>query len=199
MAQSLQLLSDLEIVHCDLKPDNILLSENSELDHEDFQIKLIDFGSAFNLQEPGSLSMTTPEYMPPELLSYLSSSSTSRGSIESFLKRGTNWSIDVWSLGAILLEIITGIPLWLSLKCKTNIKCKQVLQTGLFAVKGRDYEKIKQKQKAVLDNFESEIGEYISEWENSNELFDLLQGMLSWNPKARISPSSILEHNYLLS
>ncbi len=26
------------------------------------------------------------------------------------------WSIDVWSLGAILIEIVTGFPLWLSYK-----------------------------------------------------------------------------------
>ena len=26
------------------------------------------------------------------------------------------WSIDIWSLGAILLEIVTGFPLWLSYK-----------------------------------------------------------------------------------
>lgn len=197
MAQTLHLLSDLNIVHCDLKPDNILLTKSSEFDHEKLQIKLIDFGSAFSPSEPGSFGMATPEYMPPEVLSYLSCNPASRGSIDSFLRQGKAWSIDVWSLGAILLEIITGIPLWLSLKCKTNIKSKKGLQIGLFAVKGRDYEKIKLRQKSVLENLESVIGEYISQWENANELFNLLDGMLQWDPKMRISPTEILSHNYL--
>lgn len=27
-----------------------------------------------------------------------------------------SWVIDVWSLGCVLLEIVSGIPLWMSLK-----------------------------------------------------------------------------------
>jgi dual specificity tyrosine-phosphorylation-regulated kinase 2/3/4 len=29
----------------------------------------------------------------------------------------------MWSLGAILLELLTGIPIWMSLKCRT-VPCK---------------------------------------------------------------------------
>lgn len=195
MAQVLHLLSDLNITHCDLKTENILVASMSELIHEDPQIKLIDFGSAFNILEPGSFGMITPEYMPPEVLGYLSNSPGKGESLESFLKKGKNWSIDVWSLGSILLEIITGVPLWLSLKCRTSTN--NVLQGGLFGVKGRDYQKIKLKQKAVFDNFEGTIGKYVSRYENGKELLDLLQGMLQWDPKLRISPLDILNHCYL--
>jgi len=52
------------------------------------------------------------------------------------------WSIDVWSLGAIILEIITGVPLWMSLKCRVELYGQNYLKVGLFAVKGRTYDKI---------------------------------------------------------
>lgn len=191
MAEFLHLLSDLSIVHCDIKPDNILLTKTSE----PLQIKVIDFGSAFSMYEPGSFGMATPEYMPPEVLGYLSNGG--RGNLETLLNQGKSWSIDVWSLGAILLEIVTGVPLWLSLKCKIDTKAKKGLQTGLFAVKGRDYEKIRLRQKAVLENFEGTLAEYLCHWDNASDFFNLLQGMLQWDPKLRISPADILKHRYL--
>jgi dual specificity tyrosine-phosphorylation-regulated kinase 2/3/4 len=54
------------------------------------------------------------------------------------------WTIDVWSLGCIILEIITGVPLWMSLP--TRIEDSNIKTTGLFAVKGRIFQKIIQKQ-----------------------------------------------------
>lgn len=197
MAECLRLLSDIKIVHCDLKPDNVLLANLCENSQEALQIKLIDFGSAFSIYEPESLGMATPEYMPPEVLSFLSSDAGSRCSVEELLQRGKCWSIDVWSFGAILLEIVTGVPLWLSLKCRVEIQNKKVFQMGLFAVKGRDYEKIRIKQKAVLEDLEKALANYICDWENPHDFLNLLKRMLSWDPKSRISPEDILKHKFL--
>ena len=85
----------------------------------------------------------------------------------------------------------------MSLKCKTSIKHRREPQVGLFAVKGRDHEKIRQRQKIVVDTLEFVVGDYIGEWEKTNELFNLLQRMLQWDPKLRISPAEILSHGYL--
>ena len=46
MAQTLEVLAHFGIVHSDLKPDNILVEMN-ETNTEIKNIKLIDFGSAF--------------------------------------------------------------------------------------------------------------------------------------------------------
>jgi serine/threonine protein kinase len=46
----------------------------------------------------------TPEYIPPEVL----------------LNRGylvTQNSTDVWAFGVILLEILSGIPVWMNFRC----------------------------------------------------------------------------------
>lgn len=49
--------------------------------------------------------------------------------------------VDVWSFGAIVLDILVGVPHWLSYKGKITRSGKTVVKTGLFATKGRDLEK----------------------------------------------------------
>ncbi len=43
----------------------------------------------------------------------------------------------MWSLGCVILEVISGIPLWMSLKTLVIKKGKESIEYGLFAVKGR--------------------------------------------------------------
>ena len=63
MVEFIEVLSSMNIVHSDLKPDNILVNE------QNFDgIKIIDFGSAYHFLGNGAISTATPEYMPPESL-----------------------------------------------------------------------------------------------------------------------------------
>ena len=67
------------------------------------------------------------------------------------------WAVDVWSLGCVLLEIVVGVPLWMSLPLLVRNKVgKAYLQKqGLFAVKGRLFPEIIRKQRDLvrrLDN-----------------------------------------------
>ena len=55
------------------------------------------------------------------------------------------WVVDVWSLGCIVLEILTGIPLWMSIP--TQVPYCEHRVTGIFAVKNRVFTKIIQKQR----------------------------------------------------
>lgn len=80
----------------------------------------------------------TPEYMPPELLIMLENGSNDH----ELLKK-----VDVWSIGCILLEILTGVPLWFRYKCKVEMKGRSVLQMGIFALTRREYSKIVRKQR----------------------------------------------------
>ena len=70
-----------------------------------FIAKIIDFGSGYMLdQNDYNGDISTPEYLPPEILERSEKISSH------------NWSIDIWSLGIILIELIVGFPVWMSYK-----------------------------------------------------------------------------------
>ena len=66
------MLSDFNIVHSDLKTENILLKvkKNKNL-YEISNAKLIDYGSSFTFGNLKHFSMATPEYMAPEILNFI--------------------------------------------------------------------------------------------------------------------------------
>jgi serine/threonine protein kinase len=68
IAEIFAVLSHFNIVHADIKPDNILVNYNG---HEILDVKLIDFGSAFAFGDASNIQASTPEYLAPEVLEYL--------------------------------------------------------------------------------------------------------------------------------
>jgi serine/threonine protein kinase len=95
LALALGALHTSGVVFRDLKPENILLDDVGH-------IKLADFG----LSKEGILDQAhgtrsfcgTPEYLAPEIL----------------LRQGHGKAVDWWSLGALLYEMLTGLPPWYS-------------------------------------------------------------------------------------
>lgn len=82
-------------MHRDFKPENILLSKNGV-------VKICDFGWARSTTKQGDKDFTeyvaTRWYRAPELL----------------LRDKKNYGkpVDVWALGCIFVELITGAPLF---------------------------------------------------------------------------------------
>ena len=81
-------LKKLDIIHADLKPDNILVSK------DDRQIKVCDLGSAINLHENRDLTtyLVSRFYRAPEII----------------LGMKPDFAIDMWSIGCTLFELWTG-------------------------------------------------------------------------------------------
>jgi dual specificity tyrosine-phosphorylation-regulated kinase 2/3/4 len=129
-------LSESQIVHSDLKTENILI-KHDEADIT--EVKLIDYGSSFSFSH--------------EILNYILCENDSEYDDE-LLQKVKNyknpWVIDIWSLGCVLLEIINGVPLWMSLPLLVDVKGKPEKKYGLFAVKGRVFQKIIDKQVEVI-------------------------------------------------
>ena len=78
---------DPPIIHRDIKPENILLDSNG-------QCKLADFGWS-NYLKPNEIRKTfcgTPQYLSPEMLE----------------RKGHGLEVDIWALGVVCFELLTG-------------------------------------------------------------------------------------------
>ena len=91
MLQSLCFLREHSIIHCDLKPENVLLKQENKSG-----IKLIDFGSSCFADERIYTYIQSRFYRAPEIM----------------LAIPYTTSIDVWSFGCILAELFTGFPIF---------------------------------------------------------------------------------------
>ena len=75
------------IIHRDIKPENLLLNEGG-------RVLLADYGWS-NFKNDGDVRKTfcgTPEYIAPEML----------------LKKGHDTRVDIWSIGVLMFELLTG-------------------------------------------------------------------------------------------
>jgi dual specificity tyrosine-phosphorylation-regulated kinase 2/3/4 len=180
-------LNSLSIVHSDLKPDNILVND-------DKGIKIIDFGSAYNFYSNGSINTATPEYMPPEALEIAHCPGDHVAHLAGFSQP---WSFDIWSVGMIVLEIITGVPLWMNLKCRVLKYGKLVTGKGLLAANARNPETIYKLMNDVTNNVSATIGRHAA-FHVPSSLVDLITEMLAWDPALRISPRQALLHDFLM-
>jgi len=92
LAEAVHTAHEAKVLHRDLKPANVLLSDRGEP-------KITDFGLAKKLDEAGATRtgsvMGTPSYMPPE---------QAQG------HKDIGATADIYSLGAILYECLTGRP-----------------------------------------------------------------------------------------
>lgn len=93
LLKAMKYLHDRQIVHCDVKPANILIDEYHAI------LKLCDFGNAQRLEGDSGLkkdSCGTSYYMAPEAIN--------------IPEIGYGKPVDIWSTGCTVIEFLSGRP-----------------------------------------------------------------------------------------
>ncbi|NP_001008158.1 dual specificity tyrosine-phosphorylation-regulated kinase 3 [Xenopus tropicalis] len=202
--QCLEALYRNKIIHCDLKPENILLKQQGRSG-----IKVIDFGSSCFDHQRVYTYIQSRFYRAPEVI----------------LGSRYGMPIDMWSFGCILVELLTGYPLFPGEDEGDQLACMMEL---LGAPPPKLLEQAKRAKNfinskgypryctvttlpngtTVLNGSRSRRGKMrgapgSKDWVAAlkgceDSLFiDFLKGCLTWDPVARMTPSQALRHQWI--
>ncbi|XP_075065588.1 dual specificity tyrosine-phosphorylation-regulated kinase 2 isoform X1 [Mixophyes fleayi] len=202
--QCLDALHKNRIIHCDLKPENILLKQQGRSG-----IKVIDFGSSCYEHQRVYTYIQSRFYRAPEVI----------------LGVRYGMPIDMWSLGCILAELLTGYPLLPGedegdqLACMIELlgmpsqKLLDSSKRGKNFISSKGYPRYctvttLSDGSVVLNGGRSRRGKLRGppgsrDWVTAlkgcdDPLFlDFLTQCLEWDPTLRMTPSQALRHPWL--
>eukprot|EP00471_Norrisiella_sphaerica_P012036 CAMPEP_0184504548 /NCGR_PEP_ID=MMETSP0113_2-20130426/52524_1 /TAXON_ID=91329 /ORGANISM="Norrisiella sphaerica, Strain BC52" /LENGTH=501 /DNA_ID=CAMNT_0026894199 /DNA_START=334 /DNA_END=1836 /DNA_ORIENTATION=- len=206
---SLDQLRNMDLIHADIKPDNVLVSVDKR------QVKLADLGTAFYTYEPEETDLLGSRwYRSPEVI----------------LGMKYDCAIDMWGLGCTIFELFSGRPLFrgkdnhemLHLFCKFRGRLpRKLLRKGEYASRHFDDEgriaeyykdPISKKQLVRYTMMSHQRGEFERVLLDSRSLqpkdnipkilqsfLDMLSRMLELDPAKRIKPGEALRHPFIVN
>lgn len=159
VCHSIRILHDLNIVHSDLKPDNILIKKTSLA----YSGKLIDFDDSYfsgNPPKDRDCLVGTPEYYSPEQAAYIMD--------EDEVIDGNTLTLksDIFTLGIILCEYFTGKKPALPSDCGSTWACIE---------KGKSYSYAKGVPTEIKNLIDWMLRKDPNERPTINEVFELLK------------------------
>ena len=168
-----------KILHRDIKTANILLNNEG-------RVVVADFGMSLGISKNIKGDSSTLLYRAPEQLFTL--------------KSGYGLKSDVWALGCVLMELLTGKPLFHFIKGGENslrtffVKLFGKNLSNCELYKGNQFFE-KMREKAIKNRFRVFLKKI---WkEDFDEIFlGLLERIFEVDPKKRISVAEILEHEF---
>lgn len=180
-------IHEREIVHRDLKPENVLVNEDGE-------VKICDFGSSKILDPNGKNTpyIVSRYYRAPELILGVSNYTD---------------KIDIWATGCIIAELLMLKPLFPG-KTEGSQLLEQMAilgtpKTEQFSRMASNIPKTTMKMLKQLEKFErKDIADLIPSSYHRRDIkqvVDLIEAMLEWDPKERISAEEALHHEFFTS
>uniref|UniRef100_A0A8C6M2H2 Serine/threonine-protein kinase PRP4 homolog n=1 Tax=Nothobranchius furzeri TaxID=105023 RepID=A0A8C6M2H2_NOTFU len=173
---ALKLLKRCNILHADIKPDNILVNESKTI------LKLCDFGSASHVADNDITPyLVSRFYRAPEII----------------IGKLYDYGIDMWSVGCTLYELYTGKIL---LPGSSN---NHMLKLAMD-LKGKMPNKEKVTVMSTINPTKDLLSELIGgqrlpedQRKKVMQLKDLLEGTLMLDPAKRISINQALQHPFI--
>jgi dual specificity tyrosine-phosphorylation-regulated kinase 2/3/4 len=184
---SLVLLKGHKVIHCDLKPENILLAHPARS-----EIKVIDFGSSCLENEQVYTYIQSRFYRSPEVI----------------LGMTYGMPIDMWSLGCILAELLTGYPIFPGENEQEQLACimevfgppekhlieKSTRKKLFFDSLGKPRLTVSSKGKRRRPS--SKSLQQVLKCEDEAFL-DFVSRCLRWDPDRRLKPEEATRHEFI--
>ncbi|BFZ58072.1 serine/threonine protein kinase, CMGC, dual-specificity [Savitreella phatthalungensis] len=185
--QCLSLLSRHGVIHCDLKPENILLVNAWQSD-----VRVIDFGSSCFQDQRVYTYIQSRFYRSPEVI----------------LGMSYGLGIDIWSLGCIVAELLTGVPLFPGEDEQEQLGCimeifgppeRRLVEHSsraklFFDAQGRPKPCVSSKGVRRRPSTRS-LAQAIRS--NDDKMLDFLTRCLKWDPQKRMTPEQALKHPFI--
>ncbi|GAP83263.2 putative CMGC DYRK DYRK2 protein kinase [Rosellinia necatrix] len=187
MLSSLVILKQHKVIHCDLKPENILLRHPLHS-----EIKVIDFGSSCFENEKVYTYIQSRFYRSPEVI----------------LGMTYGLPIDMWSLGCILAELYTGVPIFPGENEQEQLACimevfgppekhlieKSTRKKLFFDSMGKPRLTVSTKGRRRRPSSKT-LQQAIKC--DDEPFLDFLGRCLRWDPDRRLKPEEAIRHEYI--
>ena len=179
MLNGLKYLHELKIMHRDMKPANLLIDKNDVL-------KIADFGLARLYNDQDKDKVYSPQvasrwYRAPEIL---------------WGCQTYGPSIDMWATGCVFAEMLRGVPLFAG---ATDIEQLALVVRTLGTPNLREWPEVRSLPDYNKIRFPISRGEL---WENifpsctTKEEIGLVDALVTYNPRRRLTASEALNHDY---
>lgn len=184
---SLNMLKQHKVIHCDLKPENILLRHPLHS-----EIKVIDFGSSCFESEKVYTYIQSRFYRSPEVI----------------LGMTYGMPIDMWSVGCILAELYTGVPIFPGENEQEQLACimevfgppekhlieKSTRKKLFFDSMGKPRLTVSSKGRRRRPS--SKTLQQVLKCDDEAFL-DFLTRCLRWDPDRRLRPEDAIRHEFI--